>query len=262
MADWHVGNTVIVVTGGSRGIGLATARVLVSRGAKVALLARDEASLSAAVGQLGADRALGLPADVCRPADIERALGEVAARWGRIDGLVNNVGYQFARRVERMPEHEIRELVDRNFLSAVFGCQAVIPWLRQAGGGRIVNISSSSVRHPDEFCHLALYSASKAALEKFSAALREEVRPEGIAVTVISCGAVMTGSVGYFDPQALGEALQAWLQKGAICEGFMPVESAAESIAQAFEYPPGVALEFLEVRPNLRVPKMLEDKPA
>ncbi len=262
MGQWRVKDQVIVVTGGSRGIGLGTAQCLARRGAKVALLARDQAVLAAAVEQIGRDVAIGIVADACSPRDLDRALQQVVDRFGRIDGLINNVGYQFARRVELMPEAEIRQLVDSNFLSAVFGCQVVIPHLRRAGGGRIVNISSSSVRHVNEFCHLALYSASKAALEKFSAALRDEVRADNIAITVISSGAVMTGSVANFDPVALGEAMQAWLQKGPMTDGFMAVDPVAEAIAHAFEYPAGVALEFLEVRPNAPVPKMLEETPS
>jgi NAD(P)-dependent dehydrogenase (short-subunit alcohol dehydrogenase family) len=258
MAEWQVKDQVIVITGGSRGIGFGAAQLLAQRGAKLALLARDQAVLSAAVKQLGEQVAIGIRADACNAKEVEQALRQVVDHFGQIDGLINNVGYQFARRVELMPEAEVRQLVDSNFLSAVFGCQAVIPHLRRAGGGRIVNISSSSVRHVNEFCHLALYSASKAALEKFSAALRDEVRVDGIAVTVISSGAVLTGSVANFDPVALGEAMQAWLQKGPMTDGFMNVEPVAHAIAHAFEYPPGVALEFLEVRPNAPVPKMLE----
>ncbi len=260
MHHWRVEDQVIVITGGSRGIGLAVARVLVARGARVALLARQAVAIEQAVAELGADRALGIVADVCRPEDIARAFAAVVAHWGHIDGLVNNVGFQFARRVELMPEQEVRQLVDLNFLSAVFCCQAAIPLLRRNGGGRIVNISSTTVRHDNEFSHLALYSASKAAMDHFSVELREEVKADNISVTIVSSGAVMTGSVVNFDPAALAEAMTAWLQKGPLCDGVMQPEVIGEAIAHAFEYPPGVALEFMEVRPQLRVPKALEEK--
>ena len=147
-------------------------------------------------------------------------------------------------------------------MSAVFCCQLAIPWLRRAGGGRIINISSSTVRHRDEFCHLALYSASKAALELFSVELREEVKRDGIMVSVVSPGPVATGSVANFDPAALAEAMTAWLEKGPMTNGMMQVEVMGESIANCFELPPGVALEFMEVRPGTLVPKALEDEPG
>ena len=139
--------------------------------------------------------------------------------WGRIDGLVNNVGFQFARRMEIMPESEIRQLIELNFVSAIFACQAAIPHLRAAGGGRIVNISSSTVRHANEFSHVGMYSASKAALEHFSRELRHELKADRIMVTVFSSGAAATGSVANFDPQALAEAMQDWLGKGPIFDG-------------------------------------------
>lgn len=255
--QWQVRDKVVVVTGASKGIGLATAQKLVERGARVALLARDKSRLDEAVAGFG-DRAIGIAVDVCDKPALERALEAVAQKWGRIDGLINNVGFQFARRIEVMPEAEVRKLVDLNFLSVVFGCQAAIPHLRKAGGGRIVNLSSATVRNDNEFSHLALYSASKAATEHFSRELRHEVKADGIMVTVFSPGAVATGSIANFDPAAAGEAMQDWLTKGPKWDGVAQPEAIGEAIAACFELPPGVAVEFMEVRPNMPMPKMLE----
>ena len=255
--QWQVRDKVVVITGASKGIGLATAQKLVGRGARVALLARDKARLDEAVASLGS-QAIGIAVDVCDKAALARALETVAQKWGRIDGIVNNVGFQFARRIEVMPEAEVRKLIDLNFLSVVFGCQAAIPHLRKAGGGRIVNVSSATVRNDNEFSHLALYSASKAAAEHFSRELRHEVKADGIMVTVFSPGAVATGSIANFDPAAAGEAMQDWLTKGPKWDGVAQPEAIGEAIAACFELPPGVAGEFMEVRPNLPMPKMLE----
>ncbi|MBS0366937.1 MAG: SDR family oxidoreductase [Proteobacteria bacterium] len=250
---------VIVVTGASRGIGLATARSLLQRGARVALLARQRPALQGALAALAApQRTLALSADVSERAAITAALAQVAAQWGRIDGLVNNVGFQFARRLELMSEAEIRKLVDLNFLGTVFASQAVIAHLRAAGGGRIVNVSSATVRHPNEFSHVGMYSACKAAVEQFSAELRHELKADRIMVSVFSCGAVATGSVANFDPAALAEAMQDWLTKGPLCDGVLQPHTVGEAIAACFALPPGVALEFLELRPNVPTPKMLE----
>ncbi|MDR3416851.1 MAG: SDR family NAD(P)-dependent oxidoreductase [Nevskia sp.] len=258
MDRWQVQDQVIVIAGASKGIGLACAQTLLQRGARVALLARDRGRLDEAVAGFKSERACGIAADVCDKAALEQAFAAVKAKWGRIDGLVNNVGFQFARRLEVMPEPEVRKLLELNFLGPVFACQCVIPHLRAAGGGRIVNVSSASVRNDNEFSHLGLYSSAKAALEHFSRELRHELKADRIMVTVFSPGAVATGSVANFDPAALGEAMQDWLTKGPRFDGAAQPETIGAAIAGCFEFPPGVAVEFMEVRPNIPTPKMLE----
>ncbi len=258
MAHSYLKDRVVAVTGASKGLGLAAATSLVARGARVALIARHEPPLAAAVQALGADSAAAIVADARSKAALQAALGQVVQRFGRLDGLVNNVGFQFARRLELMPEQEVRELLELNFLSAVFACQAAIPLLRAAGGGRIVNISSSTVRHENEFSHLGMYSASKAALEHFSRELRHELKGDNITVTVFSPGAAATGSVANFDPQALQEAMQDWLTKGPKFDGALQPQVVGEAVAACFELPAGAALEFVELRPSIPTPKMLE----
>lgn len=258
MNAWQVKDQVIVVAGASKGIGLATAQVLLERGARVALLARDKARLDESVAALKTDRAVGIAVDVCDKAAVEKAFATVGEKWGRLDGLVNNVGFQFARRLEIMPEAEVRKLLELNFISAIFTCQSAIPRLRANGGGRIVNVSSASVRNDNEFSHLGLYSSAKAALEHFSKELRHEVKRDGIMVTVFSPGAVATGSVANFDPAALGEAMQDWLGKGPKFDGAAEAGTIGAAVASCFELPAGVAVEFMEVRPNVLTPKMLE----
>ncbi len=258
MTDSHLKGRVIAVTGASRGLGLAAATSLVARGARVALLARTAEPLETAVEALGPEQAMAVVADVRRKSGIAAALGAVVGRWGRLDGLVNNVGFQFARRLELMPEHEVRELLDLNFVSAVFACQVAIPLLRASGGGRILNVSSSTVRHENEFSHLGMYSASKAALEHFSRELRHELKADNITVTVFSPGAAATGSVANFDPQALQEAMADWLTKGPKFDGALQPQVVGEAIAACFELPAGVSVEFVELRPSTPTPKMLE----
>jgi len=261
MSNWRVKDQVIVVTGASKGIGLSVAKVLVGRGARVAMLARREARLlDAATALAEPDRILPIAVDVCNKAALEKAFGTVVDRWGRLDGLVNNVGFQFARRLELMPEEEIRKVVDLNFLSAVFGCQCAVPRMRAGGGGRIVNISSASVRHWNEFAHLGMYSASKAALDHFTNELRGELIRDRIMVTLFSPGAVATDSAENFDPKALEEAMGVWLERGPMFDGGIgDVDLIGESIAHCFEYPPGVTVEFMEVKPRTQTPKLLAE---
>jgi NAD(P)-dependent dehydrogenase (short-subunit alcohol dehydrogenase family) len=258
VTESYLKDRVIVVTGASKGLGLAAATSLVARGARVALMARNAAPLAAAVSALGPAASMAVVVDVRNKAAMQVALAQVIERWGRLDGLVNNVGFQFARRLELMPEHEVRELLELNFLSAVFTCQLAIPLMRVAGGGRIVNISSSTVRHENEFSHLGMYSAAKAALEHFSRELRHELKGENITVTVFSPGAAATGSVANFDPQALQAAMQDWLTKGPKFDGALQPQVVGEAIAGCFEFPAGASLEFVELRPSIPTPKMLE----
>ena len=258
--NWRVNKQVIVITGASKGIGLATAQVLAARGARVALLARNAAALDEAVEAIGRERALGITADVSDRAALAAAFDTVIAKWGRIDGLVNNVGFQFARRIEEVPEVEARRLFDLNFFSTLFACQLAIPHLRRAGGGRIVNLSSASVRHDNEFAHMAMYSSAKAAVDHFTSELRSEVKGDGIMVTLFSPGAVATGSIANFDPAVLPGAMAAWLEKGPKFDGAAQPDAIGESIAACFELPPGVAVEFMGVRPNTPMPKLLESE--
>jgi NAD(P)-dependent dehydrogenase (short-subunit alcohol dehydrogenase family) len=258
MHQWRVTDQVIVVTGASMGIGLGTARCLLARGARVALLARDAPRLQGVVDALGSASALAVAVDVCDRAGVAAAIERVHAHWGRLDGVVNNVGLNCARRIELMPEAEVRRVLELNFLGTVFGCQAAIPWLRASGGGRIVNVSSSSVRDMNEFAHLGMYSASKAAVEQFTRELREELRADNILLTLFSSGSVLTGSVSNLDPQAAQEAYAAWLERGSHYGGSTTPEVMGEAIAQCFEFPPGVGAEFIEVRAGLREPKLMD----
>src|SRR3546814_12004615 len=93
--------------------------------------------------------------DVSDRAALETAFDAVVAKWGLIDGLVNNVGFQFARRIEQSPEAEMRKLVDLNFFRAVFACQLAIPRMRAGSGGRIVNDSSAGVGNGNGFAAMA-----------------------------------------------------------------------------------------------------------
>lgn len=263
--QWRVKDQVIVVTGASKGIGFGLAQCLVQRGARVALLARNESRLQSAVAELNggasSERAFGIAVDVCDKQAMNAALQRVRQRWGRFDGIVNNVGFQFARRIEDMPPDEVRRMIELNFVGTVFGCQSAIPLLRENGGGRIVNITSSSVRDRNEFAHIAIYSACKAAVDFFTTELRDEVRADNILVTLFSSGSVFTGSIENFDPQATQLALAAWKDKGTYYGGSTTPEIMGEAIAQCFEYAAGVAPEFIEVKSGQRIAKELESIP-
>ena len=174
---------VAVITGGSSGIGLHAARALRGRGLNVYELSRRAENAEPGV--------MHLQADVTDEAQVNAAVAEILRREGRIDILINNAGFGISGAIEFTPAQEARRQFDVNFFGMVNMNHAVLPIMRQQGGGRIVNMSS--VAAPIAIPFQAYYSASKAAVRTYSLALASEVRPFGIEVCVIMPGDIATG---------------------------------------------------------------------
>lgn len=185
---------VAVVTGGSRGIGLAIARVLLERGAQVAITATSDSTLRAGAAELekvsGAGSVLPIRADVRRHEEVEKAFETAARHFGGLDALVNNAGVGVFRSVADMTIEEWQRIIDTNVSGVFYCCHAVLPHLRKRGGGWIINISSLSGKNP--FPEGAAYCASKAAVNAFSEALMQEVRHDGVRVAYVLPGSVRT----------------------------------------------------------------------
>ena len=177
----RIGGKVIVVTGASGGIGLATARLLGSSGAKVVLAARNEAALRSAAAKIPGS--LAVRADLRRADDIHRLVERTIERFGRIDCLVNNAGQDFNAPVEAIDPDDFRSILELNLLGALQAMQAVIPIMRRQGSGAIVNVSSGTTKMI--LTGSAGYSSSKAALNHLSLVAREELAPSGIAVSLL-----------------------------------------------------------------------------
>jgi 3-oxoacyl-[acyl-carrier protein] reductase len=185
---------VALVTGGSRGIGLAIARALVADGVQVAVTGRSDAHLSAArpkIEAAGPGSVETLQADVRRHPDIKRAVDATAARFGGLDILVNNAGVGVFTSVASMTPEQWNEVIDTNLTGVFNACQAALPHLRRRGGGFIINISSLAGSNP--FADGAAYCASKAGLNAFSEALMQELRYDNIRVSYVMPGSVATG---------------------------------------------------------------------
>jgi 3-oxoacyl-[acyl-carrier protein] reductase len=184
---------VALVTGGSRGIGLAIARALAADGVKVSVTGLSEAHLSSARAKIESAGPAGvetLRADVRRYDDVERALSATVGRFGGLDILVNNAGVGLFADVAEMTPEQWSEVIDTNLTGVFYACRAAIPHLRRRGGGSIVNISSLSSTGP--FAHGAAYCASKAGLNAFSDALMQELRYDDIRVSCVLPGSVAT----------------------------------------------------------------------
>ena len=186
--------TVALVTGGSRGIGLAIARALVAEGVNVAVTGQSAAHLSAARPKIEAAGPGGvetMQADVRRYDEVKRAIDATAARFGGLDFLVNNAGIGIFADVASMTPEQWTELMETNLTGVYNACHAALPHLRSRGGGFIVNISSLAGKNP--FVQGAAYCASKAGLNAFSEALMQEVRYDNIRVSYVMPGSVATG---------------------------------------------------------------------
>ena len=183
-----------LITGGSRGLGLAIARELGGLGAHVTLAARDAAELDAAREDLES-RGIGVSVMVCDLADRgegSRIVEQVIGDRGRIDILVNNAGIIKVGPVEHMHTADFEEAMEIHFWAPLQTMMAALPAMRAQGGGRIVNISS--IGGKIGVAHMVPYCASKFALTGFSTAMRAELVKDGIMVTTVSPGLMRTGS--------------------------------------------------------------------
>ena len=189
---------VALVTGGSRGIGLAIARALLERGAKVAITATSDTTLQAGTAALEAvpEAAAVLPirADVRRHDQVEQAIDTAVRHFGGLDVLVNNAGVGVFHSVADMSVEEWHRVIETNVNGVFYACHAALPHLRARGGGWIISVSS--LAGVNSFPEAAAYCASKAALNAFSESLMQEVRHDGIRVSYVMPGSVRTDFMG------------------------------------------------------------------
>jgi len=182
---------VVVVTGASMGIGEAIAQAFAAQGASVVLLSRDTARAEAARGRIGfAERTAALSCDVRHSEEIDRVLALTLHHFKRVDVWVNNAGHGLLDSVAEVDMAACRELFETNLFGALSAMQAVIPVMRQQGGGAIINVSSVAGHIPLPF-H-GTYSATKFALNAIGKAAGVELKNDGIHVLTVCPGYVRT----------------------------------------------------------------------
>jgi len=190
----HFHNRSVVITGGSRGLGLLIARELGREGARVTLAARDQAELERARQDLASRsiEASTVTCDVGDRAQVERLVDEVVKRHGTVDVLINNAGIIQVGPLEHMKLRDFQDAMAIHFWGPLHTILAAVPIMRRNGGGRIVNISSigGKIGVP----HLAPYCASKFALTGLSDSVRGELAKDNILVTTVCPGLMRTGS--------------------------------------------------------------------
>ncbi len=188
-----VNEQVIVITGASSGIGLATAKLAAQKGARVVLSARDEDALREAVEEIEAEggEAVYVVTDVSDPDAVRELADDVVERFGHFDTWVNNAGVSIYGRIEQVPLDEARRLFDVNYWGVVHGSQAAFEHLKDRGGA-IINLGSAAAERAIPL--QGHYSASKHAIKGFTEALRVELEKDGypIAVTLVKPGSINT----------------------------------------------------------------------
>ena len=189
----NVQNKVIVITGGAGGIGSAQAKLLARNGAEIWILDLVQEKIDQLVEELKRQggKAHGAVADVTSEEEWKTIVERIVSESGRLDVVVNNAGFGISGAIEFTKTEDAKRLFDADFFGMVNVNRAVIPHMRQAGAGRIVNLSSVAAAAPIPF--QAYYSAAKAAVNSYTMALANELRPYGVTVCAVQPGDIHTG---------------------------------------------------------------------
>jgi NAD(P)-dependent dehydrogenase (short-subunit alcohol dehydrogenase family) len=228
---------VVVISGGSRGLGLVLARELAAEGARLVLLARTVSDLDTArreLEALGAD-VLAIPCDVGNSAAVHAAVTAAVERFGRVDVLLHVAGIIQFGPLTHLSEADFRESLAVHFWGAYYLTEAVLPYLPRDGSGRTAYVSSFGGRVAAP--HMAAYAAGKFALVGYADALRTELAREGIRVTTVTPGLMRTGSHVNATFKGRHEAEYAWFSiLDANPLASISAESAARQIVDAVRH--------------------------
>lgn len=177
----NVGNKVIIITGASSGIGLATAKLLSKQGAKLAFVSRSKEKLEKLSREIPGS--LAVPADMTKIPEIKKMIKKTKDHFGRIDVLINNAGQGYDAPTERTDVDMFHHIFDLDVVGPLVAMQQVIPFMKKQGGGAIINISSgTALMH---LPNMGAYSAIKRALADISLTAREELKKDNIIVSVV-----------------------------------------------------------------------------
>lgn len=227
--EYDLKDKAVLITGGSRGLGLVLAREFASEGSRVAICARDREELMRAQDELASMGAqvFAFPCDVTDRSQVKELVEVVADRFDGVDVLVNNAGAIQVGPLEVMTLEDFEHAMEVHFWGPLYTTLAVLPQMKRRGSGRIVNISSvgGKIGVP----HLVPYSASKFALVGLSEGLRAELTKDGIVVTTVCPGLMRTGSPRNASFKGRHRAEYAWF---AISDSLPVTSISAERAAR------------------------------
>ena len=237
----NLNGKIAIVTGASSGIGAAAARLLVQEGMHVVLAARRRERMEKLAAELG-DSVTVVETDVADAKQVAALFTLVRERFGGLDLLFNNAGLGISAKFETSDPEDWKQMIDANLYGVLNCSQAAIPLLRGREGAMICSVSSVGGRYGVE--NWSVYSATKFAVGGFHDALRKELGPERIRVTIIEPGAVWT-EFGHNVNEALDARRQ---QLDALTS-----ENVAQALVYAFAQPGNVLVEEILLRPVLQV---------
>ena len=194
--DLGLKNKIAVVGASSKGLGRAIALGLAQEGAKVAICARDNETLTATAAAIRTETGseiLAVPTDVSQPAEVENLIQKTLEHFGGIDILVNNAGGPRAGRFDDLAASDYQDAVHLNLMSTINLCRAVVPTLRERGGGRIINLTSVSVKQPVD--NLMLSNMARTGVIGFAKTLATELAPDKILVNNVCPGIIFTDRI-------------------------------------------------------------------
>jgi len=234
---------VVVITGGSSGLGAETARHLVQAGAKVVLGARRLDRLEALAETLGLGSEAIVRTDVTDLAQVQALVARAVQTHGRVDVMLNNAGVMPLSPLEMLRVEEWNQTIDVNVKGVLHGIAAVLPHMMAQRGGQIINVSSVAG-------HLVsaggvVYSASKFAVRAIAEGLRKEVKAYNIRSTILSPGAVDTELPASTKAEGMAQATQAFYEQNAI-----PASSFARCVLFAIGQPEDVDINEILFRPT------------
>src|SRR6266481_1006078 len=225
---------VAVITGGSRGIGLAIARIVAANVFSVVIAGLDEARLKAAVATIGQSGAIGLQCDVTNPDSVKSLFARVHEQFREIHVLVNNAGVAHALApIEQLPLADWKKTIETNLTGTFLCTQAALP-LMSSGSTIVNNLSVAAVK---PFAGMSAYNASKFGALGFTNVLREEVSKRGIRVLALLPGAVDTEIWEQFWPQAPREKM-------------ISADTVAQAVFHAVSVPAEATIEELRIGPT------------
>jgi 3-oxoacyl-[acyl-carrier protein] reductase len=222
------------IAGASRGLGFATAKQLAKEGVNVAICARTEADLHEAAEKIKAEaqsEVFPIPGDVSNTIDLDRIFDEITERWHRLDILVANAGGPPAGGLDEIEPAQYREAVDLNLQSTVEMVYRALPLMRKHHWGRIVTITSVSVKQPVD--NLILSNTSRAGIVTFSKTVANKVASEGITVNVVC--------PGHFKTQRSIDLLESWAESSGKSADEIEKERAAEIPVKRYGKPEELA---------------------
>ncbi|HEY3322935.1 MAG TPA: SDR family oxidoreductase [Planctomycetota bacterium] len=230
----YVKNKVVVITGGTSGFGLEAARILLSREAKVVITGRNKERLKAAASELKSTDLLAIQADATKTEDWKKLFKQAAAKFGRIDVLVNNhgAGVNIAD-TENQDDKNIDEAIDINITSVIKGCREAIPYMKKQKSGHIINVSSACAYH--SWPKWGVYTAAKAGLVAFTRCLHVEMVAWGGKATNFIPGAAQTNFC------KAAKIDDSWL------DGFPSAHDFARTIVQCIDIPESSFIEEVSI---------------